>query len=90
MIMKRIFLILTLLLSSCYTFSQQDAQFTQYMDNPLYVNPGYAGSRGMLNATMIHREQWVGIEGAPRSTSFSLHSPLSYESLGLGVTVVNE
>jgi type IX secretion system PorP/SprF family membrane protein len=90
MIMKRIFLILTLLLSSCYTFSQQDAQFTQYMDNPLYVNPGYAGSRGMLNATMIHREQWVGIEGAPRSTSFSLHSPLSYESLGLGVTVVND
>jgi type IX secretion system PorP/SprF family membrane protein len=69
---------------------QQDAQFTQYMDNALYVNPGYAGSRGMLNATAIHREQWLGIEGAPRSTSFSVHSPLSYESLGLGLTFVND
>lgn len=70
--------------------AQQDLQFTQYMDNTLFVNPGYAGSRGMLNMTAIHREQWVGVDGRPRSTTFSLHSPLSYESVGLGLTVVND
>ncbi len=70
--------------------AQQDAQFTQYMDNTLFLNPAYAGSRGMLNMTAIHREQWVGIDGRPRSTTFSIHSPLSYESVGLGFTAVND
>ena len=88
--MKRIVLIVTIILTGWISFGQQDAQFTQYMDNNLYVNPAYAGSRGMMNMTSIHREQWVGMDGAPRSTSFSLHSPLTYESLGLGLTVVND
>ncbi|MCH2225569.1 MAG: type IX secretion system membrane protein PorP/SprF [Crocinitomicaceae bacterium] len=70
--------------------AQQDIQFTQYFDNTLAVNPAYAGSNGMLNATAIHREQWVGIDGRPRSTTFSLHSPLNYESIGLGFTAVND
>lgn len=71
-------------------FGQQDPHFTQYFDNTLFVNPAYAGSRGMLNMTAIHREQWVGFEGSPRSTTFSMHSPLRYESVGLGLTVVND
>ncbi len=70
--------------------AQQEAHFTQYMDNTLFVNPAYAGSRGMLNATAIHREQWVGLEGRPRSTTFSLHSPLSFDNVGLGLTAVND
>lgn len=69
---------------------QQDPQFTQYFDNALYVNPAYAGSKGALNITGIHREQWVGFEGRPKSTSLSIHSPLRYESVGLGLTVVND
>lgn len=70
--------------------AQQDPQFTQYFDNTLFVNPAYAGSRGMLNITGIHREQWVGFDGHPRSTTLSVHSPLSYESVGLGLTMVND
>ena len=70
--------------------AQQEAHFTQYFDNTLFVNPAYAGSRGMLNATAIHREQWVGIDGRPRSTTFSLHSPLKYKSIGVGLTAVND
>jgi len=69
-------------------FAQQDPQFTQYFDNILYVNPAYAGSHDGLSISGIHREQWVGFEGRPRSTSFNLHSPLKYESLGLGLSVV--
>jgi type IX secretion system PorP/SprF family membrane protein len=88
--MKRIILIATIILTGWISFGQQDAQFTQYMDNHLYVNPAYAGSGGMMNVTSIHREQWVGMDGAPRSTSLSLHSPLTYESLGMGLTVVND
>ena len=71
-------------------FGQQDPQFTQYSDNMLFVNPAYAGSRGVLNLTTMHREQWTGFAGRPVSSTFSVHSPLTYESLGLGVTVVND
>ena len=70
--------------------AQQDPQFTQYFDNALFVNPAYAGSTGMLTVTSIHREQWVGFDGRPSSTTISLHSPLSYESVGLGLTAVRD
>lgn len=71
-------------------YGQQDAQFTQYLDNMLYYNPAYAGSREMMNLTAIHRQQWAGFRGAPMSTSFSMHTPLSYESIGLGLSVLND
>lgn len=90
--MKTIKALLIIVISAVgfQTIAQQEAQFTQYMDNTLFVNPAYAGSNGALNATAIHREQWVGIDGRPRSTTFSLHSPLKYESIGVGLTVVND
>lgn len=70
--------------------AQQEPHFTQYPDNTLFVNPAYAGSRGFFNLTGIHREQWVGFAGRPVSTTFSAHSPLTYESVGLGITMVND
>ena len=78
------------LLGSTSATAQQDPHYTQYFDNMLFINPAYAGSRGMLNMTGIHREQWVGFDGRPRSSTFSIHSPLSYESVGLGLTAVND
>ena len=87
--MKKSILTLTCFVClSTFIKAQQDAQFTQYFDNTLFVNPAYAGSRGMLNVTSMHREQWVGFEGRPRSTTFSIHSPLRYKSVGLGLTMV--
>lgn len=83
-------LIIVIALVGFETIAQQEAHFTQYMDNTLFVNPAYAGSNGALNATAIHREQWVGIDGRPRSTTFSLHTPLKYESIGVGATIVND
>ena len=72
------------------TYAQQDPHFTQYFDNTLFVNPAYAGSNEVLNFTAMHRQQWVGFDGRPVSSSFSLHSPLSYESVGVGLTFVND
>jgi len=87
--MKKIILLAALFTGNLVN-AQQDPQFTQYFDNFLHVNPAYAGSSGMLSATAIHREQWVGFAGAPRSTTFSLHTPLNYRSVGLGLTAVND
>jgi type IX secretion system PorP/SprF family membrane protein len=87
--MKSLILICIVISSSAF-YAQQDPQFTQYFDNALFVNPAYAGSTGRLTATSIHREQWVGFDGRPSSTTLSLHTPLSYESVALGVTAVRD
>ena len=87
---KGLIFICGLLALASTALAQQDPHFTQYFDNTLFVNPAYAGSKGVLNVTGIHREQWVGFDGRPRSTTLSIHSPLAYESVGLGFTMVND
>ncbi len=68
--------------------AQQDPMYTQYMFNMLTVNPGYAGSRDALTLAMLHRNQWVGMEGAPKTTTLSAHTPLRRQALALGVSMV--
>ena len=75
---------------SMKSWAQQEPQFTQSFDNMIYVNPAYAGSRGMMNITDINREQWVGFDGNPRSTTISLNSPVFNESFGAGLSFVND
>lgn len=84
-------LILSLLLLTASTlFAQQDPMFSQYMFNKLAVNPGYAGSREILTADLLYRNQWVNIEGAPKTISASLHSPLNNPHLALGAHIYND
>lgn len=87
--MKRILLILTLL-TVLKSFAQQDPQYSLYMFNPLGVNPGYAGSREALSGVLVHRSQWVGLEGAPVTQAFSVNSPLKIRSMGVGLNVTND
>ncbi|MFC4721074.1 type IX secretion system membrane protein PorP/SprF [Geojedonia litorea] len=72
------------------SFAQQDPQYTQYMYNTLSVNPAYAGQRQVLSVTGLYRTQWVGIDGAPETQTFAVHTPLRNEKLGLGLSVVND
>ena len=76
---------------TCYTgFAQQDAQYTQYMYNTININPAYAGSRGVMSIFGLHRTQWVGLDGAPTTNSFSINTPINNSNLGLGVSFVND
>lgn len=70
--------------------AQQDAQFTQYMYNTISVNPAYAGSRGVLSVFGLYRTQWIGLDGAPETSTFSINTPLNSSKLGLGVSLVND
>ena len=70
--------------------AQQDAQYTQYMFNTISINPAYAGSRGQLSAAALYRSQWVGLDGAPTSQTFNLHSPIRNSKLGYGISVLND
>ena len=76
---------------TCYAgFAQQDAQYTQYMYNTININPAYAGSRGVMSVFGLHRTQWVGLDGAPTTNTFSFNTPISNSNLGVGFSLVND
>lgn len=84
------YLLVGLLLAVLTAKAQQEPQYTQYMYNTLTVNPAYTGSPGYLEASLLHRSQWVGIDGAPSTQSFIIHSPVFNEQIGLGFSAVND
>lgn len=86
--MKKIFFIVFLVWLP--TFGQQDSQYTQYMYNTININPAYAGSRDVLSIFGLHRNQWVGLDGAPVTNTFAIHTPLKNEKLGLGLSFIND
>lgn len=59
-------------------YSQQDPLSSHYMFNTLTYNPGVAGISGMICATALNRQQWVGFEGAPSTTIFNINTPLPF------------
>lgn len=88
--MKSYLVILFTLLTSILCFSQQDSQYTQYMYNTTLINPAYAGSREVLSAFILHRNQWMGLEGAPVTNNFSINSPIGDSNFGIGLNFVND
>lgn len=88
--MKKRVLLAVLALVSLTANAQQDSQYTQYMYNTNTINPAYAGSRGALSIYGMHREQWVGLNGAPKTNAFSINTPLKDSKVGLGVSFVND
>jgi type IX secretion system PorP/SprF family membrane protein len=84
LVMKKI-LISLIIFVSISSYAQQDPLFSQYMFNKLAVNPAYAGSTEMLTVDLLSRYQWVGIKGAPKTTTLCLHSPLRNNHMGLGL-----
>lgn len=69
---------------------QQDPMYTQYMDNLLVVNPGYAGTQGDANLLVVARNQWVSFDGAPRTRTLSFNTPLKGDKVGLGFSVMTD
>lgn len=72
------------------SYAQQDAQYTQYMYNPININPAYAGSREALSIFGLHRTQWVGLDGAPVTNAASIHTPIENTNIGIGLSFVND
>lgn len=70
--------------------AQQEAMFTQYMFNGLAINPAYAGSHESLSATLLFRDQWTGLPGAPSTQTFSVHSPIRNAKIALGLQVIHD
>lgn len=79
-----------LLLFGTEAKAQSESQYTQYMYNTMSVNPAYAGSRGSLSILGLYRNQWVGLDGAPRTLDFTAHSPIGVQGVGVGIGFNND
>lgn len=85
--MKKVSLFILTILLSIEMSSQQDAQFAFNKDNLLYTNPGYAGMTDDICASVITRQQWVGFEGAPKTTLAGIHSKVKFLRGGIGLSI---
>lgn len=77
--MKRFKYILSIctLSLSIGAFAQQEAQFSQYMQNYFLVNPAEGGTEEFIDIRLGSRTQWTGIEGAPKTMFVSGHAPIA-------------
>lgn len=88
--MKKFLLIFMFTLLAGMVTAQQQAMFTQYMFNPLAINPAYAGSLDALTATAIARTQWTGMPGAPQTQTISVHGPVKYSRASFGFQMIHD
>ena len=87
LILKVLLVMLTIPVS---VSAQQQPQYSQFMFNNLVINPAYAGADEALSLTMISRNQWTGVEGAPTTQSFAAHTLIPSKKIGLGLTVIHD
>jgi len=87
--MKKILLI-AFTVSSFVTMAQQDPLYSQYYNNPMLINPAFAGSNERLYAGVAYRTQWAGMDGAPKMYSVNSHIGLADNKVGLGVMAVQD
>ena len=88
--MKKIyFALLIVLVSIADVSAQQDPHYTQYMYNMNVINPAYAGSKESISGGLLYRQQWVGLEGAPTTGTFAIHSPVG-KNVGLGLSAISD
>lgn len=70
--------------------AQQDGQFSQYMFNGIYINPAYAGYKEQLNLHAFYRNQWTGIQGAPKVLSLAVDAIANNGNVGLALQVSSD
>jgi type IX secretion system PorP/SprF family membrane protein len=88
--MKKLYLVALVVFSMTMELqAQQDPHYTQYMYNMNVINPAYAGSKENLSIGMLYRKQWVEIEDAPTTATFSGHAPVG-KNVGLGLSVISD
>lgn len=89
--MKKILILFTVLqLTGELAIAQQDAQFSQYMFNGIYINPAYAGYREQLNVSAFYRKQWSGIPGSPATASLAVDAIANEGKVGLALQLSDD
>jgi type IX secretion system PorP/SprF family membrane protein len=87
--MKKLILLASCVISLSVS-AQQDPLYSQYMLNPLLINPAYAGLNNNFNAIAGYRTQWAGFDGQPQTINASVHTSLVNNKVGAGFLLMND
>ncbi len=68
--------ILGVLLTHSPVHAQQSAQLSQYLLNPVVLNPAIAGAEEYMDVTAAYRRQWAGLSGAPTTATITFNAPM--------------
>lgn len=84
-----------LLLALTYAYGQSYPHYTMFMFNKMLYNPAYAGNKDLTTVNAYYRNQWVGIDGAPKTLSVSIDGPVGnymkpFRRVALGLLINNE
>jgi type IX secretion system PorP/SprF family membrane protein len=87
---QKTWLIICFAISCLNVKAQQNAQFSQYIFNGLYINPASAGAKEDFYVHSFYRSQWTGVTGAPQSFSVAADGTVSDEKVGLGILLAKD
>lgn len=72
------------------TVKAQDAAFSQFYANPMYLNPAYAGNTECGRLNMNYRNQWPSVSNAYVTYSLAYDQSLAAINSGYGLMVMND
>ena len=78
-----------LLLNVLFVNAQQAPHYAQYFYNMQVLNPAFVGSKSDFNAAILTRRQWINVEGAPETSTFSVNTRIN-SGFGFGATVISD
>lgn len=88
--MKKIAIITALLAWGLTASAQQEQMYTQFMFNKLLYNPGYAGNFVSPTLTLNYRNQWMGLDGAPKAMALTYSMPWNNNRAGFGCNIMRQ
>lgn len=83
--MKKVVNILICFVLSYCAYAQYQPLSTAYIYNGISINPGYCGSFNSFAMVLGYRNQWMGLDGSPKTSYLSFHGPLRSENVALGL-----
>ena len=80
------------MISCCalHVSAQQHPVYAQYQYNGMVINPAYPSMDEFSSATVVSRNQWVGLEGAPKTATFSFYTPVKASGTSIGFLALKD
>ncbi|UAY53647.1 PorP/SprF family type IX secretion system membrane protein [Ferruginibacter albus] len=75
--MNKLKLVVVFILGSLAVNAQQKPYYTQYILNNYILNPALSGIENYTDVKLSYRNQWTGIDGAPKTMYVSIQGPIN-------------
>jgi type IX secretion system PorP/SprF family membrane protein len=91
MVKKYLILLGVIMVSSLGLIEAQNQySYNHYIANQGLLNPAYNGTRDVISGLVLHRNQWIGVDGAPMLDALNVHGPVEDTNIGVGAILVND